>query len=86
MILDFALPPSRLVRRFYLFYFTRVLPLVGRLISKHSYAYSYLPESVLRFATPEDLEGRLRASGFEDVRWERMTGGIACLWIGRRPL
>ncbi len=69
----------------YRFYFTRLLPVAGRLISKHSHAYTYLPESVLRFARPGELGTRLRAAGFEAVDWRLMTKGIACLWWGRKP-
>ena len=50
------------------------------MISKHSHAYTYLPESVLRFAQPAELAARLQDAGYEDVEWELLTGGIACIW------
>lgn len=82
VILDFARPARQPLRGAYLFYFTRLLPLIGRLISKHSYAYNYLPESVLSFAEPGELAERMGTAGFADVGWEPMVGGIACLWWG----
>ena len=85
VILDFATPGRQPLRGLYLFYFTRLLPFVGRLISKHSFAYSYLPESVLDFPEPAELAEGLGAVGFTEIGWRRMTGGIACLWWGAAP-
>lgn len=85
VILDFAMPTRGVSAKLYSFYFTRVLPLVGRLVSKHSHAYKYLPESVLNFAPPAELAARMSAAGFSDVGWERLTAGIACVWWGCRP-
>lgn len=85
VILDFATPVRQPLRGIYLLYFTRVLPFLGRLISKHSYAYKYLPDSVMRFAAPEQVGERLESAGFTDVEWVGLTGGIACLWWGCRP-
>lgn len=85
VVLDFALPERQPLKWLYRFYFTRLLPVAGRLISKHSHAYTYLPESVLRFARPGELGTRLRAAGFEAVDWRLMTKGIACVWWGRKP-
>jgi demethylmenaquinone methyltransferase/2-methoxy-6-polyprenyl-1,4-benzoquinol methylase len=80
VILDFAMPRRRPLRWLYRFYFSRLLPLAGRLISKHSHAYTYLPESVLHFAEPEELAALLRGAGYEEVGWELLSGGIACTW------
>ncbi len=85
VILDFAMPRARALRSLYRVYFTRVLPLIGRIVSKHSFAYRYLPESVLGFASPEALTDRLAAAGYTDVGWRTLTGGIACLWSASRP-
>lgn len=83
VILDFATPPGRFYRRLYGLYFTRLLPFVGRLISKHSFAYNYLPESVSSFAAPAQLGDRMKAAGYTKVEWDLLTGGIACLWHGK---
>ncbi len=82
VILDFAMPARQPLKWLYRFYFTRLLPFAGRLISKHSYAYTYLPESVLAFAEPEELAALMTAAGYEEVSWRPLTGGVACLWQG----
>ena len=82
VILDFAMPRGRVLQGLYRFYFTRLLPLIGGLVSKHSFAYNYLPESVLNFAAPSELGERMRAAGFASVDWRLLTGGIACIWWG----
>jgi demethylmenaquinone methyltransferase/2-methoxy-6-polyprenyl-1,4-benzoquinol methylase len=84
VVLDFATPRSTLVRALYLAYFRRVLPVVGRLVSGHPTAYSYLPESVMRFAEPEALARSLSEAGLHDVGCQRLTGGIAALTWGTR--
>jgi demethylmenaquinone methyltransferase/2-methoxy-6-polyprenyl-1,4-benzoquinol methylase len=82
VILEFTLPPAWPVRALYLAYFRHVLPCVGRLVSKHRDAYTYLPDSVLQFPTPEGLAERMRHVGFRDVGFERLTLGIAGLHWG----
>ncbi|HSG81750.1 MAG TPA: ubiquinone/menaquinone biosynthesis methyltransferase [Gemmatimonadota bacterium] len=82
VILDFATPARQPLKSLYRFYFTRVLPLLGRIVSKHSFAYKYLPESVLQFAEPAALGGMMSSCGLQDVGWRSLTGGIACLWWG----
>jgi ubiquinone/menaquinone biosynthesis C-methylase UbiE len=61
-----------------------VLPALGRAVSKHRDAYSYLPESVLAFPEPEELSQRVAAAGFRDAGFERLTGGICALHYGTR--
>lgn len=82
-ILEFTVPRWQPFRGLYLFYFLRVLPLVGRLISRHDNAYAYLPASVLEFPEPAELADRMRAAGFEDVDWESLTAGIVAVHVGR---
>ncbi len=82
VILDFALPAVWPIRPLYLFYFRRVLPRIGRLVSKHTSAYQYLPDSVVDFPTPEALSERLAAAGFTRVAFQRLTFGIAALVWG----
>jgi demethylmenaquinone methyltransferase/2-methoxy-6-polyprenyl-1,4-benzoquinol methylase len=80
-ILEFAVPTSWL-RRPYLFYFRRILPLLGRLISPRGSAYSYLPSSVLEFPQRAGLVERLETAGFHRVRSHDLTGGTVCLYTG----
>ncbi len=84
VVLDFALPRVPLLRGLYMFYFTRVLPLVGRIISGHRWAYAYLPESVREFPEPEELAERMAGAGFSEVQWDALTGGIATIHVGRK--
>ena len=85
VILEFTTPPNALLRLLYLFYFRRILPLVGRIVSGHPWAYSYLPESVSGFPGPEPLAERLRKVGFDRVEWSYLTGGIAAIHRARVP-
>ncbi len=82
VILEFTTPGWQPFRAVYLTYFTRVLPLVGRLISRHGDAYTYLPESVLQFPRPENLGGIMEAAGLREVHWQTLTGGIAAVHAG----
>ena len=84
VVLEFTTPRFAPLRAVYLWYFKRILPAIGRLVSKHRDAYTYLPESVLAFPEPEALSDRLRAAGFSRVGFERLTGGICALHYGTR--
>ncbi|HKV73462.1 MAG TPA: class I SAM-dependent methyltransferase [Gemmatimonadales bacterium] len=84
VILEFSTPPRQPLRGLYFFYFRHVLPTIGRLISKHTSAYTYLPESVLAFPGPDDLAARLRANGFDQVSYRLMLGGICAIHVGTR--
>jgi demethylmenaquinone methyltransferase/2-methoxy-6-polyprenyl-1,4-benzoquinol methylase len=84
VILEFATPRFAPLRAVYLFYFRHILPAIGRLVSKHRDAYTYLPESVLAFPEPEALSQRLAAAGFSRVGFERLTGGICAVHYGTR--
>jgi len=82
VILEFSTPRFALVREAYLAYFHHVLPFIGRLVSGHTSAYTYLPMSVANFPTEETLADRMRAAGFSTVTWERLTLGIAAIHTG----
>jgi demethylmenaquinone methyltransferase / 2-methoxy-6-polyprenyl-1,4-benzoquinol methylase len=82
VILEFSTPRNALVRAGYQFYFHAVLPTIGRLISGHKTAYSYLPKSVAHFPVEEELSARLSAAGFRDVRWTPLSFGIAAIHVG----
>jgi demethylmenaquinone methyltransferase/2-methoxy-6-polyprenyl-1,4-benzoquinol methylase len=84
-ILEFAIPQAAVVRSLYLFYFRRILPLIGRAISGHAGAYSYLPASVGGFATPHDFQELLKCVGFVDVRAQPLTVGTVQLYLGIKP-
>jgi demethylmenaquinone methyltransferase/2-methoxy-6-polyprenyl-1,4-benzoquinol methylase len=79
-ILEFAIPQTAAFRGVYLFYFTQVLPKLGRLVSHHSTAYAYLPASVDAFQTPDQFARLLKDIGFVDVTASRLTFGIVYLY------
>lgn len=85
MVLEFSLPRGRLLGRLYRFYFTRVLPRIGGWISGDAGAYRYLPDTVLAWPSPAELEEEMRAVGLVDCGHELLSGGIACLSHGRVP-
>jgi demethylmenaquinone methyltransferase / 2-methoxy-6-polyprenyl-1,4-benzoquinol methylase len=82
VILEFTTPGWQPFRAIYLSYFTKVLPMIGRIVSKHGNAYTYLPESVLQFPRPENLAGIMESAGLRDVKWTTLTGGIAAIHSG----
>jgi demethylmenaquinone methyltransferase / 2-methoxy-6-polyprenyl-1,4-benzoquinol methylase len=84
VILEFSLPRSSAFRRFYMWYFRRMLPLIGRLVSKHPSAYTYLPESVETFPSPEEFSQQLRDAGFGTVRAVPLTFGIVYMFVAVR--
>jgi demethylmenaquinone methyltransferase / 2-methoxy-6-polyprenyl-1,4-benzoquinol methylase len=83
-ILEFSQPVGGLFRRLVGFYKRHLLPRIGGLLSGSRGAYEYLPDSISKFPNQETLAGMMRAAGFEDVRFENLSGGIAALHTGRR--
>ena len=78
-ILDFS-EPGGLMGKLYAFYFRRVLPSVGSLISGVSGPYRYLPSSVARFPAPAEMLQVIRSVGFDQASWTPYSGGIAGLY------
>jgi len=83
-ILEFAEPRGKLFGGLYRFYFRRVLPRLGGLISGNGSAYTYLPNSVSKFPSPEALLALFERAGYTDVRFESWTGGIVALHCARK--
>lgn len=83
-ILEFSIPTAPIVRPVYLWYFRRVLPAIGRIVSRHHAAYGYLPASVGAFATPAEFRRLLEDCGFVDVAARALTFGIVTLFTARR--
>ncbi|WP_020588105.1 bifunctional demethylmenaquinone methyltransferase/2-methoxy-6-polyprenyl-1,4-benzoquinol methylase UbiE [Desulfobacter curvatus] len=82
IILELTTPPKGLMRRLYLLYFQKILPLIGSFFSKHGNAYAYLPESVLKFPDPVSFASQMKAAGFKEIRFKEMTLGIVTLFVG----
>jgi demethylmenaquinone methyltransferase/2-methoxy-6-polyprenyl-1,4-benzoquinol methylase len=84
-VLEFSTPVVPGFRALFRFYFTRVLPLVGGIVSGSRGAYEYLPDSVSKFPDQKRLATLMRETGFEKVEYRNLTGGIAALHTGARP-
>jgi demethylmenaquinone methyltransferase/2-methoxy-6-polyprenyl-1,4-benzoquinol methylase len=84
-ILEFSRPVVPGFRALFQFYFTRVLPRIGGMVSGSQGAYEYLPDSVSRFPDQKRLAQMMREAGFAEVEYQNLTGGIAALHLGTRP-
>ena len=84
-VLEFSKPRHAILRGVFSLYFTKLLPIVGGLISGSKGAYRYLPDSVSRFPDQKELSALMTEKGFEEVTYRNLTGGIAALHLGRRP-
>jgi demethylmenaquinone methyltransferase/2-methoxy-6-polyprenyl-1,4-benzoquinol methylase len=83
-ILEFGEPRGKLFGELYRFYFRYVLPRLGGLISGNSSAYTYLPNSVSKFPSPETLKAMFERVGYGSVNFVRWTGGIVTLHTGTK--
>jgi len=81
-ILEFSQPSNPAFATLYNFYSRRILPVIGGWVSGVPDAYSYLPDSVSRFPSPEELAAGMRCAGFTAVEYELLTGGIVALHLG----
>lgn len=83
-VLEFGFPRIPGIKAAYRWYFKSLLPRVGRLISKHGEAYSYLPASVEQFPSPEVFAALLTRHGFASVRTVSLTFGIVYLYVATK--
>jgi len=84
-ILEFSLPETPVIRECYLFYFKRVLPVIGAAIAGKKEPYFYLRDSVLDFEPPEALEKRIVKNGFRLAVSKPFTFGICHLYVAEKP-
>ncbi|MGB7132140.1 MAG: class I SAM-dependent methyltransferase, partial [Candidatus Sulfotelmatobacter sp.] len=82
-ILDFS-EPEGVLGNLYRIYFKQILPRIGTLISGVRGPYAYLPASVERFPSPQEMLDRMRRAGFSEASWTPYTFGIAGLYRGKR--
>ncbi|MEP9411944.1 MAG: bifunctional demethylmenaquinone methyltransferase/2-methoxy-6-polyprenyl-1,4-benzoquinol methylase UbiE [Candidatus Brocadia sp.] len=86
VILEFSQPTNPVFKAIYYFYFKKILPFIGRLISRSKYnAYSYLPSSVLNFPDRYELKAKMESCGLEDVKIYSRTLGIVAIHVGQKP-
>jgi demethylmenaquinone methyltransferase/2-methoxy-6-polyprenyl-1,4-benzoquinol methylase len=84
VILEMTLPPNPRLRRVFLLYFRRILPWIGRVISKHTTAYTWLPESTQAFPGPQELALRMEREGFREVGYKLFLGGVTAMHVGTK--
>src|SRR3954468_12613905 len=85
IVLEFSSPVVPGFRQLFNFYFAQVLPGIGGMISGSRSAYTYLPDSVSKFPDQEALAELFTRTGFTNVRYTNLTGGIAAIHTGTRP-
>jgi demethylmenaquinone methyltransferase/2-methoxy-6-polyprenyl-1,4-benzoquinol methylase len=84
VILEMSTPSWQPLRGMFLFYFRHILPNIGRLVSHHSNAYQWLPDSVAVFPEPKALAERMTRAGFRDVSYTLLLGGVCAVHVGTR--
>jgi len=84
LVLEFSKPRKTPFKQLYGFYSKRILPLIGKMVSKDDSAYSYLPESVQAFPDGPDFVGIFEQAGFTQTRWIPLTFGICSIYIGKK--
>jgi demethylmenaquinone methyltransferase/2-methoxy-6-polyprenyl-1,4-benzoquinol methylase len=82
VVLEFSRPQLPVFRNLFHFYFTRLLPRIGKAVSGSNSAYQYLPDSVQAFPGQRELAALMRTVGFSDVRYYNLFGGVASLHRG----
>ncbi len=83
-VLELKMPKSPVIKKVYDFYFSKIVPIIGRIISKDPGAYNYLPESVHSFDKAIDLKGLLYEAGFTNVEYFTLTLGLVQLAIAEK--
>jgi demethylmenaquinone methyltransferase/2-methoxy-6-polyprenyl-1,4-benzoquinol methylase len=86
IVLEFSSPVVPGFRQAFNFYFTRILPRIGGAVSGSRGAYEYLPDSVSKFPDQKRLAALMRETGFVDVEYTNLTGGIAAVHSGSRSV
>ncbi|KAB2870812.1 MAG: bifunctional demethylmenaquinone methyltransferase/2-methoxy-6-polyprenyl-1,4-benzoquinol methylase UbiE [Bacteroidales bacterium] len=83
-VLEFSMPSRFPMRNLYRFYFRKVLPFVGGIVSGSKSAYTYLPESVFAFPEKEKFVEIMANAGFKNCSYKRLTFGVASIYVGRK--
>lgn len=82
VIIEFSKPKNRIIGCIYRYYFSKLLPFVGRLISGHSFAYNYLIDSVQEFPSGKKFLIKMHNAGFSDTYYKSLTFGICSIYVG----
>ncbi|MGE0077277.1 MAG: bifunctional demethylmenaquinone methyltransferase/2-methoxy-6-polyprenyl-1,4-benzoquinol methylase UbiE [Bacteroidales bacterium] len=81
-VLEFSMPSKFPIANLYRFYFRRILPFIGRIVSGSKSAYTYLPESVLSFPEKERFVEIMSSIGFRNCTYKQLTFGVASIYVG----
>lgn len=85
-VLEFSKPQLFLFKQLYHFYSFKILPLIGKVISKDSNAYIYLPASINEFHSGKDFIQVMERCGFSDCRMIPLSLRIATIYIGHKNI
>ena len=85
MILEFSLPPNRIIRSLYLVYLRRVVPFVGGLVSGDKAAYRYLNTTIESFCRTCDLPALMQEAGFTKIATKPLSLGAVSFYSARKP-
>ena len=83
-ILEFSKPKTFPIKQLFNFYFLKILPLIGKMLSKDASAYTYLPESVQEFPDGENFLDIMEDVGYRNVKQYPVTFGIASIYWGEK--
>jgi demethylmenaquinone methyltransferase / 2-methoxy-6-polyprenyl-1,4-benzoquinol methylase len=86
MILEMTFIQNRFFKLFYYIYLNHLLPLMAKVFSKNAAAYYYLADSIMNFPAPEEFAAFMEETGMSEVKIYPRTFGIACLYIGIKPV
>ncbi|HAW72805.1 MAG TPA: bifunctional demethylmenaquinone methyltransferase/2-methoxy-6-polyprenyl-1,4-benzoquinol methylase UbiE [Flavobacteriales bacterium] len=86
LVLEFSKPKNFPMKQLFGLYFKFIMPTIGRLVSKDAAAYSYLPESVAAFPEGPEFMTRMGTAGYQECRQIKLTGGIASIYTGTKPM
>ena len=84
VVLEFGLPPRRMIRGPYLIYLKHVLPRMAAALSPEPTAYRYLGDSILAFPPPAEFGRLLAQAGFASVSWRTLSMGVAVRYLAQR--
>ena len=82
--LEISRPPKNLLRPFFLFFFNKIVPFMGGLISGQRDAYTYLPQSVNEFLTPDELKALMERAGLREVKYKRLMMSTVAIHVGSK--
>jgi demethylmenaquinone methyltransferase / 2-methoxy-6-polyprenyl-1,4-benzoquinol methylase len=84
LILELTEPKTPVIAQFYSLYAKVLLPLFGKIVSRHNAAYSYLPASIAKFPARDEFLGLMKEAGFTECKSYSLTFGAATIFVGRK--